>query len=218
VVFHSTSRAFVVRYPFIDNFLIDALVGFCPHLVSKLPSRCDRPFLLHLSLPSLLLLVVRLFFSRVLPFYTLCGDGWLRILKLSFFTSCRAGGSASRQLFSFLEIFFRSGYGRECLQQLRIVDIFSMREPSQCLYGNFVFNHFSPGYPRDSCMDVEIFHFHQEFGDIVTIFDRSHYSWGFFRFMGGSEASQGLFGKDMPEQLSFLSRVTYFSDHLSSVG
>jgi len=93
-----------------------------------------------------------------------------------------------------------------------------MRQSSQWFYAKFVFNHFSPGYPGDSCMDVEIFHPHQEFGDITAILDRSHFSEGFFRFMGGSQASQDLFCKNLPELVSFLPRITYFSGHLLSVG
>jgi len=176
MVSHPASRAFVVRFPFIDNLLIDALVCFRPHGMSNLPCRCHRPFFLHLPFPSLFLLIVRLFLSRVLLFYTLCGNRRLRILKLPFFASCRAGGTAPSKIFSFFEIFFRSHYGPDCFQPLPIIDILSMREPSQCIYGEFIFNHFSPGYPGDSCMDIEIFHLHQEFGDITGIFDRSHFS------------------------------------------
>jgi len=112
--FYSASHAFVVRFPFIDNLRINALVCFRPHRMSNLPLRSHRPFLLHLSLPSLFLLVVCLFLSRILPLYTLCGDRWLRILELSFLASCRAGGTASSKIFSFPEIFFRSGYGPDC--------------------------------------------------------------------------------------------------------
>jgi len=36
--------------------------------------------------------------------------------------------------------------------------------------------------------------------------------------MGGSEALQGLFCNNVPELVSFLSHITYFSGHLSSVG
>jgi len=176
VVFHSASRTSPVRFLFIDNLFINALVSFRPHLVSNLPRRCHRPFFLHLSFPSLFLLVVRLFLSRVLPFYTLCGNHRLQICELSFLTSCRTGGTASSKIFSFLEIFFRSGHSPDCFQPFPIVDIFSIWESSQYFYGKFVFNHFSPGYPGDSCMDVEIFHFHQEFGNITAIFDRSHFS------------------------------------------
>ena len=77
VVFHPASRSFHVRFPFIDNFLIDPLVGFCLRFVSNLPRRCHRPFFLHLSFPRLFLLIVRLFLSGVLLFYTLGGYSWL---------------------------------------------------------------------------------------------------------------------------------------------
>ena len=150
VVFYSAPCAFVVRFPFIDNVLIDALVDFCPHLVFDFPRRCHRPVLFHLSLPSFFLLVVRHFLSRVLHFDTLCGDCWLRILELSFLALCRAGGTTSLKIFSFLEILFRSGYGPDCFQPFPIVNIFSIGKPSQYLYRKFVFNHFSPGYPGDS--------------------------------------------------------------------
>jgi len=121
---HPASGAFVVRFPFIDNFLIDALVCFRPHRMSNLPRRCHRPFFLHLSLPSLLLLVVCLFLSRVLLFYKLCGNRRFRILEFPFITSCRAGGTAASKMFSFFEICFRSGYGPDCFQPFPIVDIF----------------------------------------------------------------------------------------------
>ena len=126
VISHSAPCAFVVRFPFIDNFLIDAVVGLCPHLVFDLPRLCHRPFLFHLSLPSLFLLVVRLFLSRLLPFYTLCGDCWHRILELSFLASSRAGGTASSKIFSFLEILFSSGYGPHCFQPFPRVEVLSI--------------------------------------------------------------------------------------------
>ena len=111
VVFHSASRAFVVGFSFIDNLLMVALVGFCPLCVSKLPLPCHPPFLFHLSLLCLPLRIGRLFLSRVLLFYTLCGDRWLRILNLQFFTPCRTGVPGSSKTFSFSKVFFRSGDG-----------------------------------------------------------------------------------------------------------
>jgi len=114
VLFHSALRALVVRFPFIANLLIDTLVSFCQYLVSKLPPRCHRPFFLYLSFPSLFLLVVCLFPSRVLVFYTLCGYRWLRILELSFLASCCTAGTAPSKTLSFFTIFFRSGDGPDC--------------------------------------------------------------------------------------------------------
>ena len=84
VVFHSALCAFLVGFSFIDNFLIDALVCFCPHRVFNLPCRCHRPFLFHLSFPSLLLLIVHLLLSCVLFLYPLCSDCRLRILEFPF--------------------------------------------------------------------------------------------------------------------------------------
>jgi len=40
VVFHSAPCALVVPFWFIDNLLIDGVVGFCPHRVFNLPRRC----------------------------------------------------------------------------------------------------------------------------------------------------------------------------------
>ena len=126
MVSHSAWRAFVVGFRLIDNLLIDALVGFCRHLEFDLPRWCHQPFLFHLSLPRLALLVVRLILRCVLPFYTPWGDRWLRILELSFLALCRPRGTASSKIFCFLEMFFRSGYGPDCFQPFPIVDIFSM--------------------------------------------------------------------------------------------
>ena len=126
VVSHSASRAFVVGVPFIDDLLIDALVGLCPYLVFNLPRRCHRPFFLHLSFSSLFLLIIHLFLCRVLLFYTLCESRWLGILKLSYLTSCCARGTAPPKILSFFEIFFCSGYGPDCFQPFPIVDIFSV--------------------------------------------------------------------------------------------
>jgi len=71
---HPTSRAFVVRFLFIANLLIDALVCFRPHRMSNLPRRCHRPFFLHLCFPNLFLLLIRLCLSSVQLCYTLCGN------------------------------------------------------------------------------------------------------------------------------------------------
>ena len=70
--------------------LIDTLVGLCPYLLFNLARRCHRTCVLHLSFPSLFLLVVCLFVSRVLLIYTLCGYRLLRILELAFLALCRA--------------------------------------------------------------------------------------------------------------------------------
>jgi len=94
VVFHSASRAFVVSFQFIENLLIDALVGLCPHRVFNLPRWYHRPLFLHPSWPSLLFRVVRLFLCRVVIFDTLCGNSWFRILAFPFVPSCRPGGTA----------------------------------------------------------------------------------------------------------------------------
>ena len=126
VAFHSAPGAFVVRFPFIDNLLIDALVGLCPHLVFNFPRRCYRPFFLHLSFPSLSLLLIPFFNSGVFFFYTLCGYRWLPILELSFLASCRAGGTAPSKILPFFEIFFCSSYSPDCFQPFPIVDIFSV--------------------------------------------------------------------------------------------
>jgi len=99
VVLDSASRAFVVRFPFIDNLLIDALVGICAHPVFNLPQRCHGTFLLHHSFPCLLFLVVRVFLSRVLILYTLRGDRWHRIREFPFFAPAVSEEPPARRSF-----------------------------------------------------------------------------------------------------------------------
>ena len=176
VVFHSASLTFVVRFLFIDNLVIHPLVGFCPHRLFNLPHPCYRPFLFHLSFPCLFCLILALFLSRLLLFYTLCGDRRLPILEFSFLAPGPAGGTAPSQTLSFHVVLFCGGERPNCFQAFTIVDKLSMNIPSQCIFRNFGFNHFSPGYPGDSCMDVEIFHHQQEVSNITTILDRSYIS------------------------------------------
>jgi len=123
---HCASCAFVVRLYFVANLLIDVLVGLSAHPVFNLPPRCHLPFFLQLPFRRLLLLIVSLFFSRLLLFNTLCGDFPLRILKFPFLTPGRAGGIAPLKIFFVLEIFFPSGYGPDCFQPFPIVDILSI--------------------------------------------------------------------------------------------
>jgi len=53
-------------------------------------------------------------------------------------------------------------------------------------------------------MDIEIFHFQQEFGDITVIFDKAHLGKGFFGLEGWAESLHCLFCKDMSELIAFL--------------
>jgi len=125
MIFHSVSRALVVGFSFVDNLLIDDLVGFGPHTMFNLPLLFHRLFLLYLSLSSLLGLIIRFVFHRVLLLYTLGGCRWLQILELSFLALCRAGGTATSKIVSLLKIFFTSGAGPDRLQPVPVIDIFA---------------------------------------------------------------------------------------------
>ena len=166
-------------------------------------------FLFYPPFPSLPPLIVRLFFSWVLHFYSLCHYWWPWVLTPSLFAPCPMRETVTSKTFSFLEVLFRSGYDPDCFQPFRIINVFSVWEPSQRIFGNFVFYHCPLGHPGDSWMDIKIFHFHQDLSDITAIFDQSSVSSGFFRFMGGTVALPSLFCKNVPELVYFLSRITY---------
>jgi len=66
-------------------------------------------------------------------------------------------------------------------------------------------------------MDVEVFHFCQEFGDVTVVFEKAHLGKGLVGLMGRAKSSPRLFCNDMRVLVSRLPGITLFSSHLPPV-